>query len=212
MEQDPTFVPPDPDEPQARTSAGGATDAGLGGIDVTDEYLSPDGRALTAMIGTWAAVLAHGRSYLGTRPPGWVRENVNDFTQRFYGNNTVAAWCLIFVWCILNDFFKTAWKLAYVPWLDRIAGEHNGHSGIKPGAICAIASFSHVGFYVADHGTEFDLLSGNSTSGSSSDAITVKRYPKSVISGYVNVQYASTPPPTPPPAPPAVDLWFNGVR
>lgn len=205
---DPTFVPPDPDEPKAQTSSGGATDAGLGGVDVTDEYLSPDGRALTAMIGTWSAVLAHTRSYLGAYPPGRVGENVNDFTKRFYGNNTKAAWCLIFVWCILNDFFKTAWKLAYVPWLDRIAGEQNGHSGIRVGAICAIASFSHVGFYVADHPNtdEFDLLSGNSTSGNSSDAITVKRYPKSVISGYVNVQYATAPPP------PVADLWFNGVR
>lgn len=183
----------------------GATDAGLGGVDVTDEYLgSPD--AMAAIVGAWTAVHAKMLSYLGSRPPGWLRENVNDFTQRFYGDNTKAQWCLIFVWCILNDFSKTAWKLAYVPWLDRIAGERSGHSGIKIGAICAIAGYSHVGFFVADHGTEFDLCSGNSTSGASRDAITVKRYPKTIISGYVNVDYAVTPSPSAAPA----DVWFGG--
>jgi hypothetical protein len=196
-ESDEEFIPPDPGEPIPQPPPEGATDADLGGVDVTHEYFDDDGRALTvfaAGVGTWAAVYAKARSYLGSRPPGWLRENVNDFTRRFYGNNTKAAWCLIFVWCILNDFFKTAWKLAYVPWLDRIDGEHDGHSGIKVGAICAIARFSHVGFFVADHGSEFDLLSGNSTSGSSSDAITVKRYPKSIIAGYVNVAYAPADP------------------
>jgi hypothetical protein len=206
MDTEPGFIPPDPEEPISPTSAaGGATDAGLGGIDVTDEYFGPALESYALAVGTWTAVYAKGLSYLGDRPPGWVRENVNDFTQRFYRNNTKAAWCLIFIWCVLNDFFTTTWKLAYVPWLDRIKGEKDGHSGIRVGAICAIAGFSHVGFYVASHGDYFDLLSGNSTKGKFTDAITVKRYHKSVISGYVNVDYATAP------ATSATDAWFAGV-
>lgn len=197
----PDFEPPPAGEPIPQPPPGGATDAGLDGVDVTDEYLTDDGAKLTAAVGTWAAVLTYARSYLGTYPPGRVRENVNDFTQEYYSNNTKAAWCLIFVWHCLRHFGLAPWKLAYVPWLYKIAAFHSGHSGIKPGDICAVAGYSHVGFFVADHGTTFDLLSGNSTSGSSSDAITVKRYSKSVISGYARPAYGAAPTPEPTPKP-----------
>ena len=177
---------------------GGSTDRDLGGVDVTDEYFDADGRALTAAASGWAVVYAYMRSFLGTYPPGRVRENVNTFTKAYYGTASIAAaWCLIFIWYVLKHFGLATWKLAYVPWLYKIPGKHSGHSGIEIGAICAIAGYSHVGFYVASHGSEFDLLSGNSTKGTSSDAITVKRYSKSVISGYVNVQYTSAPAPAP---------------
>lgn len=191
------FTAPPAGEPVVTPPPGGSTDRDLGGVDVTAEYFSPEGQALTAAASLWAAVLAYGRSFLGSKPPGWVRENVNMFTKAFYGDSTKAAWCLIFVWYVLKHFGLADWKLAYVPWLDRIDGEHDGRTGIKVGAICAISRFSHVGFYVADHGDTFDLLSGNSTSGSSSDAITVKRYSKSIISGYVNVQYPTGTDPAP---------------
>lgn len=194
------FIAPDPNEPVPQPPPEGATDAGLDGTDVTAEYLDEDGHLLaaTAAVATWAAVLAYAKSFLGTYPPGRKKENVNTFTITYYGTASVAAaWCLIFVWYVLRHFGLATWKLAYVPWLYKIDGEHAGHSGIKPGAICAIAGYSHVGFYVADHGSEFDLLSGNSTKGSSSDAITVKRYSKSVISGYVNVTYPTAPVPAP---------------
>ena len=193
------FQPPPADEPIPQPATpGGATDAGLDGVDVTDEYFGP-GSMLTAAASGWASVYAYAQSFLGTYPPGRDGENRNRFTLAYYGNGTRAAWCLIFVWYVLKHFGLAGWKLAYVPWLDRIDGEHDGHSGIAVGAICAIAGFSHVGFYVASHGSQFDLLSGNSTKGSSSDAITVKRYSKSVISGYVNVDYSTAPAPTPKP-------------
>lgn len=181
-------------EPIPEPPPSGSTDADLGGIDVTHEYLDAEGRLLAAAAG-WPEVLAYAHSFLGRYPPGRVAENINRFTIAYYGNRTRAAWCLIFVWYVLKHFGLATWKLAYVPWLDRIKGEHSGHSGIKVGAICAIAGFSHVGFFIADHGSTFDLLSGNSTSGSSSDAITVKRYSKSIIAGYVNVTYPTSPSP-----------------
>jgi hypothetical protein len=193
---DEEFISPPPGEPIPQPPPKGATDADLDGEDVTHEYLDDDGHllAVAAAAATWATVLAYARSFLGTYPPDRQGENVNRFTVAYYGNKTKAAWCLIFVWYVLKHFGLAAWKLAYVPWLDKIKGEKNGHSGIKVGAICAIAKFSHVGFYIADQGSQFDLLSGNSTKGSSSDAITVKRYSKSVISGYVNVDYAPADP------------------
>jgi hypothetical protein len=195
------FQSPPADEPIPQPPPGGSTDRDLGGVDVTDEYFDADGRALTAAASGWASVYAYMRSYLGTYPPGRKKENVNVFTIEYYGTVSIAAaWCLIFVWHVLKHFGLATWKLAYVPWLYKIPGKHSGHSGIKVGAITAIAGYSHVGFNVADHGSEFDLFSGNSTKGSSSDAITVKRYSKSVISGYVNVNYATTPAPAPKPA------------
>lgn len=205
---DPEFIPPDPGEPIPQPPPAGATDADLNGVDVTDEYSYAEVRSLAAVLGTWASVLAYARSYLGTYPPGRVRENVNAFTKEYYGDSTAAAWCLIFVWHVLRHFGLAPWKLAYVPWLYKIPNEHAGHSGIKPGDICAVAGFSHVGFFVADHGSTFDLLSGNSTSGGSSDAITVKRYSKSAISGYARPAYATvTPTPTPVPVPNDEDDW-----
>jgi len=204
------FVPLD--EPVPQPPPEGATDADLGGVDVTHEYLDADGRMLAAgaEVATWVAVLAYARSFLGTYPPGRRKENVNTFTIAFYGTASIsAAWCLIFVWYVLSHFGPTGWKLAYVPWLYKIPGASDGSSGIKAGDICAIAGYSHVGFFVADHGSEFDLLSGNSTSGTSTDAITVKRYSKTVISGHVSMTYATAPTP----APAAVDdgCWFMGV-
>ena len=201
------FQPPPADEPIPQPpTPGGATDAGLDGVDVTHEYLDVDGRALVAdaAVATWAAVLAKARSYLGTYPPGRVKENVNTFTKAYYGNSTVAAWCFIFIWYVLNSFGAASLiggKQAYVPWINRISGFHLGHSGVKVGAITAVNGFNHIGFCVRVGGGTFDLLSGNSTSGSSSDAITVKRYSTSYIAGYVNLKYPTdAPAPTPAPA------------
>lgn len=207
MINDPDFVPPDPDEPIPDPPPGGATDADLGGIDVTHEYLGDGDMPFTETAGTtWARLLSYMKSFLGLYPPGRIRENVNAFTEEYYGDHTAAAWCLIYIWCMLRHVGAVAWKLAFVPWLYKIKGFRAGHSGIKAGDICAIAGFSHVGFFVTDRGSEFDLLSGNSTSGASTDAITIKRYPKSIISGYVSMTYATAPTPPPPePPPPGAD-------
>lgn len=204
--------------PVPAVPAGGATDADLGGVEVTPEEMSAEELALidTILAGTglptWSQVYAKARSYLGMYPPGRQRENVNTFTIAFYGTASVAAaWCFIFIWYVLKSLGADGLiggKQAYVPWIVRIRGCRLGSSGAVPGAICAIAGFSHIGWMVADHGSTFDLLSGNSTSGNSSDAITVKRYPKSIISGHVNLAYASKPTPAPPP-PPADDYDYD---
>ena len=156
--------------------------------------------SLAPVVSTWAEVYFKARSYLGKYPPGRTDENVNDFTREYYDNGTKAAWCLIFVWHVLRMFGLAPWKLAYVPWLYKIPTFHTGHAGIRAGDICAVAGYSHVGFFVADHDTHFDLLSGNSTSADSTDAITVKRYSKTVISGYARPAYATAAKPDPAPS------------
>jgi hypothetical protein len=178
-------------EPAA--TPGKFTDADLGGVDVTHEYVDDEGN-LRLPLGDvahtlWATLYAYAHGFLGLKPPGWVRENVNSY----------------WVWCMLTHYGKAAWKLAYVPWLNRIPGFKSGRAGIKAGDICAIAGYSHVGFYVVGHGSTFDLISGNSTSGSSDDAITVKRYPVTIISGHVSMTWEAAPTPAPTPTPASAD-------
>lgn len=202
----------DPEDFIPQPPPGGSTDRDLGGVLVED--VAVDEAELIALLAgalpTWPQAYAKARSYLGTYPPGRKRENVNTFTIAYYGTTAIAAaWCFIFIWYVLRSLGADSLiggKQAYVPWINRIKGYHSGHSGMKAGAIVAIAGFSHIGFCVADNGSTFHLLSGNSTSGGSSDAITVKSYSKSVISGYVNLAYATTAP-TPAPATADDDCW-----
>lgn len=194
------FIPPDPDEPIP--SAPGATDAGLDGVPVDGPDEEP--RALVAAVSgapTWSQVYALAKKQIGTWPPGRVRENVNDYTQWYYGNNTSAAFCFIFIsWVLAHagasqsaGLALIGGKKAYVPYIRNIAGYHSGHSGMRAGAIVAVNGFEHIGFCASVGSGTFSLLSGNSTSGSSDDAITVKRYSLSTANGYVNLAYGSTP-------------------
>ena len=52
------------------------------------------------------------------RAKGYKRENVNAYTTWYYGDNTAASWCLIFVCYCLNHFGALGLlggKIAYVP-------------------------------------------------------------------------------------------------
>jgi hypothetical protein len=63
---------------------------------------------------------------------------------------------------------------------------------MKVGAIVAVGGFEHIGFCVSVGSSTFQLLSGNSTDGSSDDAVTIKTYSLSSASGYVNLKYGTT--------------------
>ena len=224
------FVPPDPNEPIPEPPPEGATDHGLGGVELTPEQLDFAeqefigellGLPAAAVAGapTWGQVYALAKAQLASVVRGRIRENVNPFTIWYYGTSAIAAaWCFIFIsWCLAHAA-KTAsaglsllgGKYAFVPWIDRISGYRSGHSGMRVGAIVALNGFGHIGFCTYVNGSTFHLLSGNSTSGSSSDAVTVKSYDVSIADGYVNLAYATTPTPTPTPA--VVDnSWFMGV-
>jgi hypothetical protein len=188
----------------------GATDANLDGVIVDPDELDDEETDLVASLAaaapagtpTWAQVYALAKGQIAKYAPGRVRENVNDYTQWYYGNNTAAAFCFIFIsWCLAHAASSAnaglaliGGKKAYVPYIRNIKGYHSGHSGMKVGAIVAINSFNHIGFCTRVSGSSFDLLSGNSVSGNSDDAVTVKTYPLSIASGYVNLAYAPAAP------------------
>lgn len=225
------FIPPDPEERVPEPPPESATDANLGGVEVApDELSDAEAEMVGLLLGipaaavagapTWDAVYKKAHSYLGTYPPGRQRENVNIFTIWFYGTASIAAaWCFIFIsYCLAMAAATQAaglaligGKRAWVPDIMKIGGASLGASGMKPGAICAIAGFIHIGFCVSVSGGTFLLLSGNSTTGSSTDGITVKRYSTDIVAGHVNLNYATTPMPTPAPAPAANSSWFMGV-
>lgn len=204
------FIPPDPGEPIPPPA--GATDAGAGGVltepddaaalDVGGDEVASLLAATSVGAPTWAQVYALAKSQIAKWAPGRVRENVNDYTQWYYGNNTAAAFCFIFISWVLAHAAKTAsaglaligGKKAYVPYIRNISGYRAGHSGVRVGAIAAVNSFNHIGFVVRVGSTTFDLLSGNSIYENSDDAITVKTYSLSAMSGYVNLDYAAPSP------------------
>jgi hypothetical protein len=224
MTDDPNFIPPDPDEPIPQPPAGGgATDAGLGGVLVTDTdeidaaierlaaALADVTVELTAgMAGapTWSQCYKLAKSQLAKWAPGRRGENINNYTHWYYGSWSVsAAFCFIFVsWVLAHAIDKTSptvaeqnaglqligGKKAYVPYIRNISGYHAGHSGMKVGAIVAVGGFEHIGFCVGIGSSTFQLLSGNSTDGSSDDAVTIKTYSLSAANGYVNLKYGTT--------------------
>lgn len=190
----------------------GATDANLDGVLVDPDDLTEEAEHAVTFAAavpdgtpTWAQVYALAKGQIAKYAPGRVRENVNDYTQWYYGNNTAAAFCFIFISWVLAHAAKTAsaglaligGKKAYVPYIRNIKGYHSGHSGMKVGAIVAVNSFNHIGFCTSVGSSTFNLLSGNSVSGNSDDAVTVKTYPLSAASGYVNLAYAPAAPADP---------------
>jgi hypothetical protein len=211
---DEEFIAPPAGEPIPPLE--GATDAGLGGVIVDPaDYTPEEAHIMAALTGakraapagtpTWAQTLALAMAQLAHYVKGRERENVNPLTRWYYGNGTVAAWCFIFISWVLAHAAKTAalglaligGKKAYVPYINRIAGFKTGHSGMANGAIVAISKYNHIGFRTSGSGNTFRLLSGNSTDGSSSDAVTLKTYNVSVVSGHVNLTYAPAAPADP---------------
>lgn len=148
---------------------------------------------------SWNAVLTLARKQKAKYAKGRKRENVNDYTIWYYGNETAAPFCFIGIsWTLAHAADTEADGLAliggqhaYVPDIRSIHGYHAGHSGMKVGAIVAVNSFNHIGFCTAISGSTFTLLSFNSTSGGSDDAVTEKTYSLSSASGYVNLAYGS---------------------
>jgi Putative peptidoglycan binding domain len=108
------------------------------------------------------------------RAKGRVRENVNDFTQWYYGDNTAASWCMIFVCYCLNHFGALGLlggKIAYVPSLKARVGSkwHTSKASIAKGDPVTFdfnrtGEPEHVGIFVKwlDSGhTTFQSVEGN---------------------------------------------------
>lgn len=122
---------------------------------------------------TGEQLIAYAMTLRGTAR-GRVRENVNDFTQWYYGDNTAASWCLIFVCYCLNHFGAlglVGGKIAYVPNLKSRVGSkwHTDRKMIAEGDPVTFdfnhsGEPEHVGFFVRwlDSGqTTFESIEGN---------------------------------------------------
>lgn len=97
---------------------------------------------------TAKAMLAWFASQIG-KPAGYVRENVNDYTQWYYGNNTAASWCYIFMSFGFNKkgaLTLIHQKCAYVPNFKGIFQPHGEYhvSNPKVGDL-VVFDFNHSG-------------------------------------------------------------------
>ena len=86
---------------------------------------------------TGSQIVSYAMTFRG-KAKGRVRENVNDFTQWYYGDNTAASWCMIFVCHTYNHFDSLGLlngKIAYVPNLKSHVGSkwHTSKDGIAAG-------------------------------------------------------------------------------
>ena len=153
---------------------------------------------------TGSQLIAYGMTLRGTYGPP---ENVNKFTKAYYGDHTSASWCLIFVWHCLDHFGAAGLvggKIAYVPNLKKRVGRkwHTSRLLIAKGDPVTFdfnrtGAPEHVGFFVkwlnSSH-TLFESLEGNTTSGSSDDAVATKTRRWSDVYGYVKPGLAADDP------------------
>jgi peptidoglycan hydrolase-like protein with peptidoglycan-binding domain len=138
-------------------------------------------------------LVSYAMTLRGT-PRGKVRENVNDFTQAYYGDNTAASWCLIFIWYCLNHFGAAGLiggKIAYVPDLKKRVGSkwYTSKNSIAKGDPVTFdfnrsGEPEHVGIFVRwldDAHTTFESVEGNT----GDDVVATRTRYWSDVFGYV---------------------------
>lgn len=149
---------------------------------------------------TGQQIVSYARSLRG-RPRGKVRENVNDFTQWYYGNNTAASWCLIFVCYVFNHFNSLNLlngKVAYVPNLKNHVGSkwHTAKSGIQAGDPVTFdfnrsGEPEHVGIFISwVNASTFLSVEGNTLN----DVVAVRTRRWADVFGYVKPGLATANP------------------
>jgi hypothetical protein len=136
-------------------------------------------------------------------------ENVNRFTRAYYGDGTKASWCEVFEYEVFAHFPGGAelfhGKSAYVPNMPEHFGKDwrkPSDKGIYPGCPVALGLNSipgpeHTGLFVRWANaakTAFECIEGNTTSGSSTDAVALKTRPWSAVTGWAAIKFAKPDP------------------
>jgi hypothetical protein len=199
------FIPPPADEPIPQPPPEGATDYGLGGVEVPLEEMAEEERAFVAQLSaaaaalpTWTAFFSFLNSLVTTWAPGRKRENVNDYTHWYYNSwNIAAAWCFIIISRVLDHFGmlgQIGGKRAWVPDLKKVRTFGSGASGMGVGDLVAVNGYGHIGICTYRSGSTFHLWSGNSVKDNSTDAVTVKSYSTSIVNGHAKLTYAPADP------------------
>lgn len=130
----------------------------------------------------------------------------NLFTKWFYGNNTTAPWCAIFVYYCLahtggKELMSGCKNKAYCPsiwnWAKAKGYTISKGSKAKYGDLVLFdwqkdGVCDHIGFILEDNGNTVDTLEGNtsSTSNGNGGCVQYRTRSKSVIKGYVRLPYA----------------------
>lgn len=127
----------------------------------------------------------------------------NAFTKWYYGNNTAAPWCAIFVYyCLAHTSGKTLMtgcgNKAYVPTVWNWA-KAKGYTRKTP-AKGDLVIFDwqkdnvadHIGFVLADKGSTVQTLEGNTSNVSNGNGgcVQIRTRSKTLIKGYVRLPYA----------------------
>jgi hypothetical protein len=151
-------------------------------------------RGFTSVKGPTARhVLAFAASQIGT---GERPANVNRYTRWYYGDNTAAPWCWIFV-CYCFDqcgaLSLVFGRHAYVPDFRRLFAAHGAfhRSRPRPGDLVAFdfdgsGSPEHMGFVErVVSGSTLQTIEGNSR-----DRVRRRRRSRSYVYGYATPRYA----------------------
>lgn len=155
---------------------------------------------------TGSQLIAYAETFKGVAR-GRVRENVNDFTQWYYGNNTAASFCLIGICYCLNHFGALGLlggKIAYVPSLKaRAAGKWHTTKTLLSIGDPVTYDFNrsgepeHVGMFIrwanSAH-TQLVSFEFNTTGGGSDDWCGEKTRNWSDVYGIVNLGLAADSP------------------
>ena len=211
---DDPFIPPPPGEPVPDVDH--ATDRGKPGELSPNQDPTPDtGTDLAVDDALVGIVLTRAQAAMAGAPTvdqflalaakqikkNWgPAENINKFTEWYYGNRTSASWCYIGLsWVAAHAGTSQAaglaimgGKHAYVPDADN--DKSRWHSTPQRGDFVALFGFEHI--EVVEKvlsSTQIQTIGFNTTNGSSDDAVARKIRNRSDADGYYRPAYATTP-------------------
>lgn len=147
------------------------------------------------------AVLKYAKSFVRSAKYG----SPNKFTKWFYGNNTTAPWCAIFVYYCLahtggKELMSGCANKAYCPtiWNWGKAKKYNKTSP-KAGDLVLFDwekdnVCDHIGFVIKDNGNgTIQTVEGNTsnTSNGNGGCVQIRTRNKSLVKGYIRLPYAT---------------------
>ena len=131
----------------------------------------------------------------------------NLFTRWYYGNNTTAPWCAIFVYYCLahtggKELMKGCANKAYCPtiwnWGKKKGYTVSANGKAKLGDLVLFdwnkdSVCDHIGFVISDKGNSVETLEGNTSSGNNSNGgcVQYRLRSKTLIKGYVRLPYTA---------------------
>lgn len=152
---------------------------------------------------TASKVIKYAKKFIRKAPYG----SPNTFTKWFYGNNTVAPWCAIFVYYCLahtggKELMAGCQNKAYCPTIWNF-GKAKGYalssgSKAKQGDLVLFdwnkdKVCDHIGFIIKDNGNgTVTTVEGNTsnTSNGNGGCVQIRTRSKGIIRGYVRLPYA----------------------